>query len=186
MFWEIHMKNNQTIIVYKESGFTLIEILVTIILFGILGTIATQSLFSLLRGASKSEAVKEVKQNGDYALSFMEIKIRNGTIDDVNCTGVTTSLTINNPNSSPAPTTTFDCFTDGSVNRLRQDSSDYLTNTSVTLDDCSNTNISFICADTNGVKNVLIKFTLRRMGDSLGEAESAAQTFQTQVTLRNK
>ena len=174
---------------FNKSGFSLIEILVVIVILGVLGTVATQSLFSLLRGAAKTEVVKEVKQNGDYALSVMEVKLRNSTITDSDCTAAVsgaTSLTLTDPGF---PAFSFRCVVDGSTNRISQFISgqdQYLTNTSVTLPTCMTTDISFTCINTAGVKNILIKFTLTQAQAGAQGAESASQVFQTQVTLRNK
>lgn len=169
---------------YKSnSGFSLIELLVAIVVFGLLGIIASQTLFTLLQGASKTEVVKEVKQNGDYALSVMEIKIRGGTVAST-CNGTSaTSLTITNPDQT---TNVFSCFNHEQVNKIRQNDGNYLTNTSVSLPSCTTTDIAFTCTDTNGVKSILIKFNLRQAQTNPAAAAASTQTFQTQVTLRNK
>lgn len=169
----------------KRSGFTLIELLVVVAIFGVIGTIATVTLFSLLRGASKTEIIKEVKQNGDYALSVMETKIRNSTIDDVNCIGMANNLIIKNNDGTY---TTYDCVADGAINRLRSTTSGisgYLTNSQVSLADCNTTNISFTCTNLNANKTVSIMFTLKEAGSTTDVANKSSATFQTQIALRN-
>ncbi len=63
----------------KEKGFTLIEILMVVFLLGIIVVIGSNLFFSILKGASKAEITKEVKQNGDYALAVMERHLRNAS-----------------------------------------------------------------------------------------------------------
>lgn len=177
----------------SQFGFTLIEILLTVLLFGTLGTIATYTLSSLLRGASKTEFVKEVKQNGDYALSVMEVKLRNAGDISSTCTGVSsTSVQIDNPDTTTR--TIFSCVTNSGTRRIQEEvqdltgttlSTNYLTNTSIsTPNSCAD--VSFTCSQSaaTGKKNIAVSFTLTQSG-VLSEAERVLQTFQLQVSLRN-
>lgn len=61
----------------KETGFTLVELLVVISVLGIMAVMALQIFLSLIRSSTKTEVLGRVKQNGDYALSVMERMIRN-------------------------------------------------------------------------------------------------------------
>jgi len=61
----------------SPTGFTLIEILMVVFLLGIIVVIGSNLFFSILKGASKAEITKEVKQNGDYAMNVMERHLRN-------------------------------------------------------------------------------------------------------------
>ncbi len=171
------------------------ELLIVVVIFGIMGLIASNSLFSLLRGASKAEVVKEVKQNGDYALSVMELKIRNSLIVEsvTPCDSTPrTSLTILNPDNTQ---TQFACVYESatSLKRLQQidTATNYLTNSLVTVrtattpNACETSQVSFNCTTLpSGYNTVLINFTLTQAAVSPNAAESASQTFQTQVTLR--
>lgn len=60
-----------------ESGFTLIEILVVIVVLMSTGIVIGAILFSSLRGASKANILTTAQQNGDYAMSQMVKTIRN-------------------------------------------------------------------------------------------------------------
>lgn len=181
-----------------RNGFTLIEILVTIVIIGVIGTIATQSLFSLLRGASKVEIVKELKQSGDYVISTLQVDIRNAkdvAVFDASCSimvgvnGCETSvshgacLRITNINGSYGY---YGCLANGGINRLTRGGTDYLTNSSVAVTDCANV---FVCSNDSAgqvAKVININFTLQQSQATANAAESATQTFDTQIVLRNK
>ena len=59
------------------SGFSLMEMLVVVFVFSILGVVSTQILALSLRGSQKSESVGEVRSNVEYAVSTMERLLRN-------------------------------------------------------------------------------------------------------------
>ena len=171
-----------------RGGFTLIETIVTILLFAILGTIATTILFSVLRGATKSEILKEVKQNGDYVLSILTLKIRNARDIISACdSNPSDNVTVQNPDSTG---TDFSCSAISSTISQQQvvapdqpiPSPASLTNSSVAVSACS-----FTCySSSTAPKRVSIHFTLTQAGSGTSAVDTASQTFQTQVTLRNK
>ena len=169
-----------------RGGFTLIEMLVVGLVVGILGSIATISLISLLRGAAKTEAIKEIKQNGDYALSVIEVKLRNAASITSNCDGTTaTSIQFS---SSDSTRTEISCSS-AAPSRIREQTPPgstalFLTNTSVAAD-CSQ---FFSCSQDSlsGTTTVYINFTLSQANTEADISEQATQTFSTRVTLRNK
>jgi len=176
-----------------NSGFTLVEVLVTFAIVSIVVTIGSISFFALLRGANKTEILKEVKQNGDYALSVMELKIRNARDIPSGCDGAATnSISIENPD---ATTTIFSCVNTGSAQQIREQTNGittYLTSPQVTIDtDCTTaaiTSLMFSCSvsTVDGVtKNVNLGFKLRQANSDSPLTEKAEQTFSSQVTLRN-
>jgi prepilin-type N-terminal cleavage/methylation domain-containing protein len=59
-----------------RAGFTLIEILVVMGIFGILAVFGTQMLFSIMKGSIKSRSLTVVKENGEYVINMMERAIR--------------------------------------------------------------------------------------------------------------
>src|SRR3972149_4270944 len=58
-------------------GVSLIEMLMVVFIFSILGVVVTRTLALSLRGTSKSENVTIVKQNVDFALGTIERHLRN-------------------------------------------------------------------------------------------------------------
>lgn len=179
----------------KNRGFTLIEMLVAVVITAVLMTVAGSSFFSMLRGATKTELIKEVKQNGDYAISIMDIKIRNARDVTSSCTlvGVTgNTLTITNPDNSQS---TFACVTNSGVRRIQETITpvagapiaNYITNSSVTIaNNCNTPNLSFTCkiGSDGKSKSVNILFSLLQPG-VVTAVDQYTQNFNAQISLRN-
>lgn len=90
-----------------KKGFTLVELLVIVALVGIIGAATTQVFIIGFKSQGKGEIVKEVKQNGDYAISVIERMVRNAVdFGSQACNENLTSLSIINPDGY---TTIFDC-----------------------------------------------------------------------------
>lgn len=158
----------------QKSGFTLIELLVAVGILGIVGGISTIIFFTTLQGTSKSEVVREVKQNGDYALTVMERLIRNATAITSTCDGTPQpTLIIINPDQS---TTQFSLSATAQI----ASNAGFLTNNKV-----SASNLSFTCTRTPGQPDVVvISFTLSQAGSPTRPAEKASIDFRTTVSLR--
>ncbi len=119
----------------RKMGFTLLEILVSVTIISGLSILIAQAFFTTSRSNTKTEILKEVKQNGDFALGIIGKMVREsyGITSTCAAAGTTsTSLSIKNPDSG---VTTFGCVFDSGVSRVASSSGtvDYLTSTSVTL-----------------------------------------------------
>ena len=68
--------NFQFSIFNSQKGFTLVELLISIVIVGTFGTIVVNILASTFRGSSKTDVINKVRQNGNYAISEMARKIR--------------------------------------------------------------------------------------------------------------
>lgn len=160
----------------KQGGFTLIEIVVATGILSTVGLIAAAIFFSSLKGGAKTEILKEVKQNGDFAISTIERMIRNAREITSTCeeTGTSqASISIVNPDWQ---TTTFDC----AGTRLASNSS-YLTSEKLDVSDCS-----FTCwSQLKGQKKIEITFTLSQSGGLVRPEEKAEATFKTTVYTRS-
>lgn len=77
-------------------AFTLIEMLVAITLFAIVGTIGTDIFLSVVRSSNKANIIAELERNGNAALAMMSTEIRNARDLDA-CSG--SSCTITNQDS---------------------------------------------------------------------------------------
>ncbi len=93
------------------SGFSLIEMLVVIFVFSILGIVATQIIAMSLRGSQKSESIGEVRANVEYTVSTMERLLRNAT--EINVTGCNTSTIRLDYKDEYKKDCHFECVTSG-------------------------------------------------------------------------
>ncbi|MDD5466130.1 MAG: type II secretion system protein [Candidatus Omnitrophica bacterium] len=175
-----------------RRGFTLIELLVVVAVFMILAVLVTNSLFSILKSNTKANIMKEIRQNGAYALDVMDKTISSSRkIEECK----SSSLTVTDVGGNQQ--ITFGCLSQ-SVGGLPQISlaskvcsdngcSDNvrLTSTNITLENCN----VFTCEEIEsgeGFGKVTINFTLKQLGASTRPEEIARQTFTKTIFLRNK
>lgn len=166
--------------VKNGAGFTLIEVLMVVFLLGIVVVIGSNLFFSILKGASKAEVEKEVKQNGDYAMNVMERMVRNAQ----NCSEASGILTITNPDGNWSE---FKCLPDEGVTKIASESAlgtGYLTGKNVTLGTSCPGSLSFSCDQTKTPPVVNISFDLSQKGTVTRPEEKAQIHFQTTVGLR--
>ncbi|MFH1971121.1 MAG: type II secretion system protein, partial [Patescibacteria group bacterium] len=67
-----------------KKGLSLIEILVTVTVFTILGVLVTSSVFLTLRSTNKSNSTIKIRDNVNYFLSTIQRQLR-GAQAIVNC-----------------------------------------------------------------------------------------------------
>jgi len=161
-----------------RHGFTLIELLVVVAVFMILAVLVTNSLFSILKSNTKANIMKEIRQNGTYALDVMDKTISGSVINNNGCNGYSSSLTVKNPVSGE--TVIFECK--GNPAYIASDSA-RLTSELVAVENCSRV---FRCEKINSDKKVTISFTLKQLGTPARPEETARQTFTKTIFLRNK
>jgi type II secretory pathway pseudopilin PulG len=61
----------------RNSGISLIEILVVMGVFAVLGILTTRSVILSLQGSKKGDALVKVRENVNYAMAVMERQLRN-------------------------------------------------------------------------------------------------------------
>lgn len=188
-----------------QQGFTIIEILFALVILASMGIVLSQTFFTSTRSNTKEEILKEVKQNGDFALDTMERIIRNAKSLSSTCgSSNQQSITVVNPDGG---STILGCQNDsdlsGSYTRIASTSAvtgslpKYLTSTLVTTtygnlgsgscDDSTNNKFS-ISTTKSGTSpcNITINFTLYQRNNKTATFESANAQFQTTVVMRNK
>lgn len=168
-----------------------------IFLFSLICTVSISLFYAVLESASKAEIEKEVKQNGDYAITIMEGMIRNASRVECAVDPVSGStVLIKNPDGNE---TTFQCLYDSGNNIARIASvsataDQYLTSQTVTLGTkttqitgCLNipNNLSFTCTSPpSGPQIVNIGFTLTQARLGGKPEEKAKVDFETTIGLR--
>jgi prepilin-type N-terminal cleavage/methylation domain-containing protein len=63
----------------RKKGFSLVELIVVVAIFGMLFVVISNTFFNSMKAAIKAEALKEVRQNGDVAMARMIYDIRKST-----------------------------------------------------------------------------------------------------------
>lgn len=159
-----------------SAGFSLIEILVTVALVGIVTVTATGLFTYSLRSNQKTRSILEVKQVGDNAISIMANKIRQADLEPNICEVSPTAadeITVVNDDVA----TVFVCSTGGITSNGNN-----LIGTDLKIDnaDC------FICYadDLGGPAVVEISFTLAKRSGTNPQSDVSLD-FMTSVSLRN-
>lgn len=170
---------------FGTEGFTLLEMIVTLAIVVIVSIILTQVFFTTLRTNTKTELLKEMKQNGELSLELMVRAIQSA--QNVTCTSAQ-ELSVT---ATDGAITTIGCSFDGSVTRLASDSASgtaYITSQNATLggSDCSTSSLNFTCSGSAGQPvTVDISFQLAQTGTAVGAFEQASVPFQTSASTRN-
>lgn len=158
----------------NSSAFTLIEILIVIAVFAILGVLATRAILLTLRGSRKSESVVRVRENVNYALAVIERQLRNAeSINTSTCTGGRVDYTDQNGVSG-----SFVCTNIGAAGYIASGSA-RLTSSDVAVTACS-----FGCTAASG--NVLpsVSVNVTAQDATATGVESAQVSSSTQIFLR--
>lgn len=157
-----------------KKGFTLVELIIVAGIMLIIGLVSANLFFSILKGSLKATVIKEVKQNGDYALAILERGIRNA-IDITPCnSGMTLpSITVTNSDG----TTTEFSFSDTTIAS---------SGANLISDGFFVSSYGFECNLVDErPSEVKIKFTLGKNLVSLRSEEKATVNFRTMVKIRN-
>ncbi|MDP1709993.1 MAG: type II secretion system protein [bacterium] len=158
-----------------HAGMSLIEILVAISIFAILGVVISKSILLTLRGVRKSESTLKAKENINYAMAIVERALRNA--DEVTCPNL--SPTVLDYTDEKGEATTFSCIGLGTEDSYIASGSARLTNTDITIKSCE---ISCSPSD-NATPTVAIDISA---GDKNATGiENSTFTSSTQILLRS-
>lgn len=159
-----------------KNGFSLIEILVGVALFAVLGTVSSVMLLSTMRGARKAEVINIAKNEGQFALNSITQMARFAKA--ATC-GSTISLTLTKTDDTDV---SYDLVTVTGRGTIASGSAD-LTSQKMNVTECAGG--MFTC---NG-RNVRICFNIDAAGASdVTESAGTVGTgikFVTTVVLRN-
>lgn len=163
-----------------QKGFSLIEMLVVIFIFAILGVVLTQSLGLSIRGTQKSESIDLVKENLEYTANTMERLLRNAI--DINDTSTNSNLLVYTDEYGEE--TRFEC--DSATTYVASGSAELrLTSDEVEIDCAAGIfNYTPPLPGSNVPKSVDIILTGRSA--TFGEGvEGSVVTVRTKILLRN-
>lgn len=161
------------------NGFSLIEMLVVIGIFAVLGAVSSQALLLSLTSTRKADASTVVRQNLEFAVSVMERHLRGARSLVTTCTAGQTIQTVTYIDSW-GYTNSFSC------NPPSQDyiasGSARLTSSQLTITSCS-----FTCTPgTNGAPpSIYIQATGRASSAGFSSTETTPTSVSARVTLRS-
>jgi len=161
-----------------DQGYTLIEMLVVVVAFAVLGIMVLQTLAMSLRGSKKGENIVRVKENVDHAISVIDRSLRNAKQLGTPCGGNVVNYIDEYGNTNAR----FRCITDASGTYIASGAADLrLTNPNeVTITNCT----VFTCvSNPNGPDYVEVR--IDASARNVTNVEGATYTSTTQILLRN-
>lgn len=178
-----------------QSGFTLMEILISVGILATVGILIVQVVFTTTRANTKSALLADIKQNGEFAMDVMSRQIRGAVAVETNCGVEETTTPSAVIRTLENATTTFLCHSDGVAARIAsmdaQANISYLTGNAVTLSasglaTCDDSTLNFSCLFATGIAQpVTIQFTLRHLGQGTSPYDVAERSFTNSVNVRN-
>lgn len=194
-------QGRQELRIKGKNGFTLVELMVVITVLIIAGGITLGTLFSALRGSTKSQSITTVAQNGNYAISQMSKMLRDAKrFEGVSTDGNNFTSDCSIPSITPTPTatvythiriTSFDDFvtTFGCANdTISSNSASLLDKTAVVTVSCVFTCYQSTVFDPPhiGIQFSLAKYTPTGIVSFYETtASGSAVPFQASVVMRN-
>ena len=158
------------------KGISLIEILVVIGVFAILGVLSTRIVLLSLQGSKKGDSQVKVRENIDYAVSVIERNIRNAesitpcpNLDPL----VLTYLDSDNIS------TTFSCITPGALGYIASGSA------RLTGDEVAVTSCTFSCTEGTASTPPEVGIDIVAVdAGTAGSKEGGSITVSTKINLR--
>lgn len=157
----------------KTSGFSLIEVLVVLTIFGFVALITSGSVLTTIRGAKRADSDTKVRENVTYALSTMERHLRNAVT--VSCSGGRVDYTDQSQLAA-----SFYLNTVGNDRYIASVSaSNRLTSADVNV-----TTLAFACIPADGSTPPSVNISITAEDRNAQGAERSQITSSTKVNLR--
>ncbi len=163
-----------------REGLSLIEVLIVITIFAVLGVLVTQSVALTLMGSRKSESIVHARENLDYSLNIIERGIRGATVVTPCSNADTTTINYLDQNGNNG---LFSCQgTLGSIGSYvaSGSASVHLTSNTVKIMSCV-----FHCYPATSTNPTYVTVDLTMREATASGAQSANVTGSTQIRLRN-
>ncbi|MDD3531890.1 MAG: type II secretion system protein [Candidatus Shapirobacteria bacterium] len=185
MLFNLNNPSKKTGFTSREPAFTLVELLVVVTIFAGLGILLVNSLFAILKSNTKSELIKEIRQNGSFALDVMTKKLTGGQNPTCDVDSSWVSFT-----DSHGEEITFSCDAGGYIASESAGIKTALTSNQAFGSEekikISLTSCSFGCEAVGTNSKVTISFTLSQAGEPIRQEELTQQTFSKVVLVRNQ
>lgn len=182
---------------HGSAGFTLVELLTSIIVLIAIGSIMAGILSQSLRSANKTDTIGNIQQNGDYVLNQMSKDISYALPFDGKNTGlstddteyvtgcpVSTQYSFISVESTSNRITKYNCSgTTSATAVLSANGTPLIDANSISLQNCS---LSCIQSKVTDIPIIKVNFSLGpKEPSSLVENSSPAIIFETSVTMKN-
>lgn len=159
-----------------ESGLSLIEILVVITIFAVLGIVISSSVILTIQGTKKTEALIRARENVNYSLSVIDRNLKNAN----SVTDCTDPLSITYVDQY-GKTSTFSCVGIGGDDAYIASGSSRLTAITTKIISCS-----FTCAQPADLsKPPIVSVSVSAKDSLFSGSQSASISAQTEIYLRN-
>ncbi|EKE05831.1 MAG: hypothetical protein ACD_19C00176G0053 [uncultured bacterium] len=165
---------------YTKKGFSLIEMMITISIFAVIGVLVTSSMALTLRSSKKSDSLVRVRESLNYSLSSLERQIRNSEKITSTCAITGTTSTSISYISIEGITTQFECKTPGALGYIASGSASLR----LTPSDISITSCSFTC--TQAVNSpAIIKVNVTAEDNTSTSTEKGSVSTTMEIITRN-
>jgi prepilin-type N-terminal cleavage/methylation domain-containing protein len=167
----------------KEKGMSLLEILVVVAVFAVLGILVTRSVILTLQGVKKTESLVRARENLDYSLGIIERQLRNASAVP-QCPN-TDSHIINYLDQNGTPSS-FSCIDPGGNNSfIASGSGTPITNANLTTSTVNIVSCSFTCTPSTNATPPVITISLGVQDALATGIQGSVVTADTQISLRN-
>lgn len=161
-----------------KKGFSLIEILVVIGLFALIGIVTSQAVLTTLKGSRVIDSEANIRQNVDYAMNIIERNLRNSK-EITECPNTTDPTKIDYVDPSGQDQSIF-YVSSGDDRYVAVTSNDNrLTSNQVRV-----TNFSIICSPAIGNASAEVNVTITATDPNATSDEAATITTSNKVVLR--
>ncbi|MFC1710227.1 type II secretion system protein J [Patescibacteria group bacterium] len=170
----------------KNSGFSLIEIMVVIVAFALMSILVSQVIIFSLRGTAKSESSVRIRNELNHTVSIMTKNLRNAeSIEGGSCFNAddTTRKKVDFKYLDSSDTVqdgSYECVTDGGQIYVKSYDGSYLTGDKTSLTDC------FIrCEENDNNTPDSVSVELMAEDTELTGGRGGIITVETKILLRN-
>lgn len=177
----------------SNKGFSMVEMLVVVAVFGILAVGSVNLFFSSLVGSGKESSIRLVKESGDFAIKKIETGLREAREMQTNQDGQICEQGMNALRFVDLDDVIYEVYVDDSDRLVMEVVSggsseiDFLTSSNVIVDR-SDGGLVVNCEENvaNGIVYVGIVLQVEKGASSDKWEDRYQETFKTSVTLRNR
>lgn len=155
-------------------GFSLIEILIVVLIFSVIGILLSQTVILTLQTTKKSDTTARVRENVDFVLAVIDRQLHSASSITSACTGSTeTQIDYTDVNNQAG---SFSCVNTGSGGYIASGSAQ-LTSSQIAITACS-----FTCTKTTSIPFVTVAITAR--DSQITGLQNATVSASTKIYLR--